>query len=121
MYFFKQIPAALVLSEEKLFVTSCRPVGSFFGQFMRRPIEEMDEMDAELYKVYSNLEDLSLLYDDYEDHIGDFAVIKWDKDKQLYRAQIIQELSNETVNLIHNLRMLSLVSFNYLFSFICSL
>jgi len=120
MYFFKQIPAALVLSEEKLFVTSCRPVGSFFGQFLRRPIEEMDEMDAELYKVYSNLEDLSLLYDDDEDHIGDFAVIKWE-DKQLYRAQIIEEPSNETVNLIHNLRMFSLVSFNYLFSLICSL
>ncbi len=121
MYFFKQIPAALFFSEEKLFVTSCRPVGSFFGQFLRRPIEEMDEMDAELYKVYSNLEDLSLLYDDDVDHIGDFAVIRWHKDKELYRAQIIQELSNETVNLIHNLRMFSLVLFNYLFSLICSL
>lgn len=65
---------------------------------MRRPIAEMDEMDAELFKVYSVIEDLSLLYDDGKDHIGDFAVIRWHKDKQLYRAQVIQELSNETVN-----------------------
>lgn len=86
------------MSEEKLFVTCCQSVGSFFGQFMRRPIEEMDEMDAELFKVYSILEDVSLLYDDGKDHIGDFAVIRWVKDQQLYRAQIIQELSNETVN-----------------------
>jgi hypothetical protein len=65
---------------------------------MRRPIAEMDEMDAELFKVYSAIEDLSLLYDDGKDHIGDFAVIRWHKDKQLYRAQVIQELTNETVN-----------------------
>jgi len=65
---------------------------------MRRPIAEMDEMDAELFKVYSVIEDLSLLYDDGKDHIGDFAVIRWHKDKQHNRAQVIQELSNETVN-----------------------
>jgi hypothetical protein len=66
---------------------------------LRRPIAEMHEMHAELFKVYSVNEDFSLLYDDGKDHVGDFAVIRWHKDNQLYRVQVIQELSNGTVNL----------------------
>ena len=93
-------------------------MGSFFGQFGRRPIESLDAMDNELVNVYKNLKDLPLLYDDGESHLGDNAIVLSNKDKHLYRAEIIQELPNETVinfQLFIRLKSNLLVFFFYFF------
>ena len=56
----------------------------------------MNQIQAELLKVYGSLNDPPLLYADVNSHIGDFAVIKWSEDEQFYRVKIQEEFANET-------------------------
>jgi hypothetical protein len=96
------------LPEEKLFVTyCCQNVGSFYGQFNRRPMEELAAVENELMSVYSALGELPLLFDDGKNHIGEYAVMKWDLDNKLYRVQILENLRNEKVNVCFYLFLVS--------------
>ena len=61
----------------------------------RLPMEDLDQIQAELSKVYGSLNDPPLLYADVNSHNGDFAVIKWSEDEQFYRVKIQEEFANE--------------------------
>ena len=59
-------------------------------------MEDLDQIQAELSKVYGSLNDPPLLYDDVNSHVGDFAVVKLSEGGQYYRVQIHEEFVNET-------------------------
>ena len=87
-------------AEKSLFVSHCDQLGHFFGQFDNRPTAELKALEAELFAFYGGPADYPLLYDDVRDHIGDFAVVKWTGDGQLYRVEVVEELAGSEVNII---------------------
>ena len=58
-------------------------------------MDGLNQIQAELLKVYGSLNDPPLLYADVKSHHGDFAIIKWTEDDQYYRVQIHEEFVNE--------------------------
>ena len=62
-------------------------------------MEDLEALEAELLSIYSALGELPLHFEDGKNHVGDYAVMKWDKDNKLYRAQIIENLRAEKVNI----------------------
>lgn len=90
-----------VCAEENLFVTYAGPRGHFFGQFERRPENDLEALKNELQSAYSSCgvpgqtPQVPLLYSDLKSHVGDYAVIRWSADKLLYRVKVINEYGNE--------------------------
>lgn len=82
-----------------MYVTYVDKPGQFFGQFEKRPENDLKELETELLAVYgdgSNTEATSkipLLYADVQSHVGDNAVIRWSDDGNLYRVKIVQEFA----------------------------
>ncbi len=85
--------------EERLFVTYTNAPGEFFGQFEKRPEKALKELEAELMAVYCSnpgtTSNIPLLYADVQSHIGDYGVIQWSADGNLYRVKITNEDANE--------------------------
>ena len=92
-----QIPNAELEKEEALFVTYCDELGQFFGQLDKRPTAELKALEKELFSFYGNSADKPLLYSDLGQHLGDHGVIKWADDGNLYRVEVIEEVSGNGV------------------------
>lgn len=94
-----QVDRVEVEPEERLFVTHTGTLGEFFGQFEKRPEMALKELEAELLAVYCSnpgtSSDIPLLYADVYSHIGDYGVIQWSADGNLYRVKIIDEDANQ--------------------------
>ena len=83
--------------EEGLFVRFCDELGQFFGQLDKRPTAELKALEAELFSFYGSTADKPLLYSDVSEHIGDHGIIKWEDDGQLYRVEVLEEISGNEV------------------------
>jgi Tudor domain len=59
-------------------------------------MDDLNQIQAELLKVYGSVNVRRCPYADVNSHVGDFAVIKWSEDGQYYRVKIHEEFVNET-------------------------
>ena len=63
----------------------------------KRPTAELKALEAELFSFYGSTADKPLLYSDVSEHIGDHGIIKWEDNGQLYRVEVLEEISGNEV------------------------
>jgi len=85
--------------EEELYVTWTKECGVFYGQFVKRPLEELTAITNELVSTYNCTEDskkrFPRLYSNINSSIGSYGIIRWVEDNKFYRVKVLKELTDE--------------------------